>query len=124
MFTSVLPEKNKGFITMKEEKFINGKKIEDFEIMGKFDNGNRELEEKYDNERFSTKIIKPKFRNKQQVRFNLGKNKIIKTRKIERTLTPFIPKSKTLEERRGIIQKVSETNKRKTKKTVIPKKKI
>ena len=121
MFYDLLsPSTNEKFIKIeKQQQFINGKKVDDYEMIEKFDNGTIEIQGKYNNKRFSMKNKIPKFRNKHHVRFNLNKNKIHKTRKIERTLTPFIPNTKTLKDKRNIIQKVSEKNRRKTKKNVI-----
>lgn len=124
MFYDLLPPlTNEKFITIeKQQQFVNGKKVDDYEMIEKFDNGIVEIEGKYNNKRFSMKNKISKFRN-NHVRFNLHKNKIHKPIKIERTLTPFVPKKKSLKDKRDIIQKVSEKNKRKTKKNVIPDKK-
>jgi hypothetical protein len=123
-FQLLTPSINEKFIKIeKQQQFVNGKKVDDYEMIEKFDNGSIEIEGKHNNKRFSMKNKIPKFRNKHHVRFNLDKNKIHKPRKIERTLTPFIPKKKTVKEKRDIIQKVSEKNKRKTKKNVIEDKK-
>ncbi len=125
MFYELLPPStNKKFIKIeKHQQFVNGKKVDDYEMIEKFDNGNIEIEGKHNNKRFSMKNKIPKFRNKHHVRFNLHKNKIHKPIKIERTLTPFIQMKKSLKAKRDIIQKVSEKNKRKTKKNVIEDKK-
>jgi hypothetical protein len=125
MFYELLPSStNEKFIKIeKHQQFVNGKKVDDYEMIEKFDNGNIEIEGKHNNKRFSMKNKIPKFRNKHHVRFNLHKNKIHKPIKIERTLTPFIQMKKSLKAKRDIIQKVSEKNKRKTKKNVIEDKK-
>jgi len=125
MFYELLPPStNEKFIKIeKQQQFVNGKKVDDYEIIEKFDNGTIEIQGKHNNKRFSMKNNTQKFRNKHHVRFNLHKNKIHKPIKIERTLTPFIPKKKSLKEKRDIIQKVSEKNKRKTMKNVIQDKK-
>lgn len=125
MFYNLLTPSTTGkFIKIeKQERYINGKKVDDYEMIEKMDNGMIEIKGKYNNKRFSMKNKIPKFRHKHRVRFNLDKNKINKTGKIERTLTPFIPTKKSLKAKRDIIQKVSENNKRKTKKNVIQDKK-
>ena len=122
LLTKILsPSTDEKFIKIeKQEQYINGKKVHDYEMIEKMDNGIIQIKGRHNNKRFSMKNKIPKFRNKHHVRFNLDKNSIIKPRKIERTLTPFIPTKKSLKAKRDIIQKVSEKNKRKTKKNVMP----
>lgn len=125
LLTKILsPSTDEKFIKIeKHQRFENGKKVDDYEMIEKMDNGIIEIKGRHNNKRFSMKNKIPKFRHKHHVRFNLDKNKINKTGKIERTLTPFIPTKKSLKAKRDIIQKVSENNKRKTKKNVMPDKK-
>jgi hypothetical protein len=119
LLANILPPSNQTFVKIeKHQRFINGKKVDDYQMIEKMDDGTIEIQGKHNNKRFSMKNKIPKFRNKHHIRFNLDKNKIRKPIKIERTLTPFIPKKKTVKEKRDIIQKVSEKNKRKTKKNV------
>jgi hypothetical protein len=124
MFYDLLsPSNNENFIKIeKQQQFINGKKVHDYEIIEKMNNGMIEIDGKYNKKRFSIKNKIPKFRNKHHVTFNLHKNKIHKPIKIERTLTPFIPKKKSLKDKREVIEKASEKY-RKTMKNVIPDKK-
>jgi len=123
MFYELLPPlTNEKFIKIeKQQQFVNGKKVDDYEMIEKFDNGIIEIEGKHNNKSFSMKKT-PKFRNKHHVTFNLHKNKIHKPIKIERTLTPFIPKKKSLKDKREVIEKASEKY-RKTLKNVIQDKK-